>query len=419
MPEDGFCALGRDSRPTPNPGFLIIFAYHFPPENAVGGLRPFRFWKYLKRRGLECQVVTAAQGAGVSPGCEEVPDPFDTERGLGKVVELGIRKLFLPGAMGLRWSCRAREAAKRILQKRGGAGGVVFSSSPPLGSHLAAWQVVSRFHLPWIADFRDPIASNSSGRYSTFVRLFDLEKRIVRRSRFVLANTDTAADRLRALYPECADKVHLIWNGFDPEDRVRPEPVATHPYTLISHVGELYLGRTATPIIESIARLISQKRLKPDHVRLRLIGPADQRCLPDSSLLENGKTEGWLDLRNEKVPKREADKITGGSDGLLLLQPQSTLQVPGKLFEYLQIGRPILAYLARESPSERILALSGVPYRCVYPDGSPSEQDRVVAEFLAMPKANDATSAWFEEHFNAEHQTATLYDLVKRCLHRS
>jgi hypothetical protein len=135
--------------------------------------------------------------------------------------------------------------------------------------------------------------------------------------------------------------------------------------------------------------------------------------------LENGKTEGWLDLRNEKVPKREADKITGGSDGLLLLQPQSTLQVPGKLFEYLQIGRPILAYLARESPSERILALSGVPYRCVYPDGSPSEQDRVVAEFLAMPKANDATSAWFEEHFNAEHQTATLYDLVKRCLHRS
>jgi hypothetical protein len=152
---------------------------------------------------------------------------------------------------------------------------------------------------------------------------------------------------------------------------------------------------------------------------LRLIGPADAGCLPARSLLENAKSEGWLDLRNEKIPKWEADNITSGSDSLLLLQPQSTLQVPGKLFEYLQIGRPILAYLARESPSERILAQSGVPYRCVYPDNSPSELDRVVAEFLALPKANAATSPWFEEHFNAEHQTATLYDLIERCLHRS
>jgi hypothetical protein len=416
MLEDRLSALGRECLPAPNPGFLIVFAYHFPPENAIGGLRPFRFCKYLQRRGVDCQVVTAAHGAAVNPGCEEVPDPFDSKHDLGKVVEMGIRKLFLPGAMGIRWSCQAREAAKHILQKRSGVGGVVFSSSPPLGSHLAAWQAVSRFHLPWIADFRDPIASHSSDRYSTFVRLFDLERRIVRRSRFVLTNTDTSADRLRALYPEFADKVHLIWNGFDPEDRVRPEPVTARPYTLISHVGQLYLGRTATPIIESIARLISQKRLKSNDVRLRLIGPADISCLPPSSLLEDGMREGWLDLRNEKIPKLEADGITAGSDSLLLLQPQSTLQVPGKLFEYLQMRRPILAYLARESPSERILARSGVPYRCIYPDNSPAEQDRVVAEFLAMPKAEVATSPWFEEHFNAEYQTATLYDLLKRCI---
>lgn len=415
MPKVRLSAKAPDSLSASTPGPLIIFAYHFPPENVIGGLRPFRFHKYLTRRGLECHVVTAAHGAAGTSKCREVPDPFETERDLGKLLELGIRKLFLPGATGIRWSCRAREAAESIIQKRRGSTAVVFSTSPPLGAHLAAWQMASRLHLPWIADFRDPIEGNSTNRYLTSVRFLGLERRIVRRCRFVIANTDTAADRLRALYPDYSDRVRVIWNGFDPEDGVHPEPIATRPYKLISHVGELYLGRTATPIVESIARLIAQKRLRPDNVRLRLIGPADVHCLPARSLLERAMTEGWLDLRNESIPKREANSIAGGSDGLLLLQGQSILQVPGKLFEYLQIGRPILAFLARESPSERILARSGIPYRCVYPDHDPSEQDRVVAEFLAMPRANAATSPWFEEQFNVERQTAVLQHLVEQC----
>ena len=115
----------------------------------------------------------------------------------------------------------------------------------------------------------------------------------------------------------------------------------------------------------------------------------------------------------ERIPQREALRIARSSDGLLLLQPQSTTQVPGKLFEYLQIGRPILAFIQPASPSERLIAQSGVPYRCVYPGRTPEAIDDAVAEFFSLPSTAVVANAWFEEQFNAENQTRKLDAIIR------
>ena len=39
---------------------ILIVAYYFPPGQEIGGARPYRFYKYLKRMGYECQVITAS-----------------------------------------------------------------------------------------------------------------------------------------------------------------------------------------------------------------------------------------------------------------------------------------------------------------------------------------------------------------------
>ena len=39
---------------------VLIFAYHFPPEPEIGAARPGRFYKYLKRMGYDCRIITAA-----------------------------------------------------------------------------------------------------------------------------------------------------------------------------------------------------------------------------------------------------------------------------------------------------------------------------------------------------------------------
>jgi len=118
---------------------------------------------------------------------------------------------------------------------------------------------------------------------------------------------------------------------------------------------------------------------------VRLIGPAETGALPNQEFLSRARDEGWLDLVTERIPQREALQIARSSNSLLLLQPQSTTQVPAKVFQYIQIGRPILAFIQPNSPAERLLERSGVPYRCVYPGSTPEAIDETVASFFDLP----------------------------------
>ena len=88
------------------------------------------------------------------------------------------------------------------------------------------------------------------------------------------------------------------------------------------------------------------------------------------------------------------------------------MQVPSKLFDYIRLGRPILALTTRNSPVERILSESGVPHRCLYPDLSDAEYDRRVLEFLRLPNTPVRASETFMTRFDARHQAENLASLI-------
>jgi glycosyltransferase involved in cell wall biosynthesis len=401
---------------------ILIFAYHFPPENTVGADRPVRFSKYLSRMGYTCRVFTAADQTGRdNTNVEYIPDPFLTQpsRGLGWQVERAVRKFFLPSEVGLRWSYLASRAASSYARAHLGARVTIFSTFPPLGTLLAGWQLARSEGFPWIVDFRDPI-SEKRFRNGTNLqkRIYPwLERAVARKADALIANTDAAKSGLLQRFPEFAGKIHSIWNGFDPEERILPLPVAAGDRRILTHTGELYDGRRVTPILESISRLIASGRLSSQRIRVRLIGSTSEGMLPDVEFLRRAHAEGWLDLITERIPRREALHAAQSSDSLLLLQPQSATQVPGKLFEYLQIGRPILAFVQRNSPAERLLERSGVPYRCIYPGDSPEAIDETIAGFFDLPSTAVLASPWFDERFNVEHQAHQLDEIV-RSLHK-
>jgi len=406
------------------PHLVLMFAYHYPPENAIGGERPFRFSKYLSRLGYTCRVFTAADQTGCEdPNTEFIADPFfaSPRHKLSWQFERAVRKVLLPGALGTHWCYQASNAAKRYLEKQPDARVTLFSTFPPVGSHLAAWQLARSTNFPWIADFRDPMSNESFGKSINAFQCWvdqSLEKILVRRADALIANTSGALARWQEKYPPLREKTHLIWNGFDPEDRLSPLASSSGDCRVLSHTGELYGGRNATPILESIARLIAAKRLPVGQVRVRLVGPVEDEALPNQEFLNCARNDGWLELITKKISKRDALQIARSSDSLLLLQPQSSIAVPGKLFEYLQIGRPILAFILPGSASQQLLERSGVPYRCVYPGSSPAAIDDTVVEFFHLPSVSVAANSWFEEQFSAVNQARTL-DAIIRGIQRS
>jgi Glycosyltransferase Family 4 len=402
--------------------WILLFAYHFPPENVIGAARPYRFHKYLQRQGYKCHVITAAKVSEMPElSAERVPDPFleSPRAGVGWHAERAVRKLLLPGTLGTQWALHAYRAGKRFLREHSGDRVVILSTFPPLATHLAAWQLSRRTGVPWIADYRDPLtglpAAARLGKHTQATyRLLD--RIFVRSASEVIANTDAAQHALRVRFPGEASKINLIWNGFDPEERLSPGALPSVPIRLLSHVGELYEGRNIAPLLESMARLIGQGRLFPGQFRVRLIGPAEPECLPTPEFTQAAQSRGWLEIVSDQRPKSEALQIARSSHTLLIVQPQSAIQVPGKVFEYLQIGRPILAYVPRESSVERLLGPAGIPFRCIYPDDPPTLVDDKIASFFELDPTPVKPSAWFEETFNAEAQTAALAQLVERFL---
>jgi glycosyltransferase involved in cell wall biosynthesis len=398
---------------------VLILAYHFPPENAIGAARPFRFYKYLSRMGFRCHVITAAPVASLPElDAETVSDPFITSprTGVGWHIERSIRKVVLPGATGSQWAVHAYRAALRFLEQNERRNATVFSTYPPLGTPLAAYWLKRRLGLPWIADFRDPMADNPGNLELTALTkptYRKLEQIFIRSADIVIANTDAAQQKLKEEYPDRSERLQLIWNGFDPEDRLHPLPALSEARRVLAHVGELYGGRDVSPVLRSIRRLIDSGRLSDRSFQVHLVGLVAPGSIPEPEFVAAAEREGWLKLEADRMPQAQARKLIQRSESLLLVQPQSAIQVPGKLFEYLQIGRPILAFVPPQSPVERILERSGVPYRCIYPNASEETFDGRVLEFLTCSSKGGQPNAWFEEEFNACRHAEKLGSLIR------
>jgi glycosyltransferase involved in cell wall biosynthesis len=391
---------------------LLLIAYYFPPDQAIGGARPYRFYKYLKQLGYDCQVLTAAPQKETLPDVHFVEDPLREKprQGVGGQLERVSWKFFLRGHLALGWSASVVRTAQALLATRPAT---ILSTSPPVGTHLAAWRLARLFGVRWIADFRDPIDS-AGGEKAPFQRFVAprLERRILRRADIVLANTDTMSEQWKRQHPGLEGKLHVLWNGFDPDDKIDSYPLPDRSRKVWSHVGELYAGRNLRPFFDAIDRLIRKGSLSPEDVLLKQVGDTEAACLPETARSEEAAAQGWFSIQ-QAVPAKEARKIALDSDGLVLIQPQTFVQVPGKLFEYLRLGRPILAYILRDSPIEKILSQADVPYVCAYPENTASEMEAAILRFRdRMGREPASPGLWFEERFAAPAQAQILDRLI-------
>ncbi len=401
---------------------VILIAYYFPPAPEIGGLRPFRFYKYLKRIGYECHVITASeQGKDCPPDVMVVPDELRAvwegaasgPRSARANKELLVRKLMFPGHIGILWARDVAARCRMIVREHPQEKFVLFSTYPPLGALLAGLMTRVREKIPWIADFRDPISGVETELLAMRTRFWNraLEGFTFRTAQAVLANAEAAAAVWRGRYPTAEQKLHVIWNGFDPESDLRPRAIPARIQKLIVHAGALYHGRNPNAIVESLARLRAKRTPEALSANVLLLGSIDAKAGVNRALCEQAQRDDWLELR-PTVPRDESQRLMEEADGLLLVQPQSQVQVPGKLFEYICIGRPILALVPRSSAVEEILQKAAMPHVCIYTDDSAETTDDKLVKYLQLPNTPTPANDWFRNTFNAENQTAQLASIV-------
>jgi glycosyltransferase involved in cell wall biosynthesis len=398
---------------------LLMLAYHFPPETKIGAARPYRFARYLEQSGCTVSVVSAAASAD---GLGRIAARASDDRRPGTMVRSTsallrfIERQAMPYRDYLPWVPHAVAAASARLEAEPDQ--VLFSTSPPVATHLAALALKWTHGLPWIADFRDPLWGNPT-RTARRAAMVDplLECLVFQNADAVIANTDAVAALWARRYPRWASKIHVIWNGFDPEDRIESTPRPQRAERVIAHVGELYGTRTPVPLAASLQRLLAAGELQAGSIQLRLVGPIDDgvRRAMDRPALHHLQERCQLHVDDRAVPQAEARQEMLRADWLVVLDlhgERAGLQLPAKVFDYVRACRPILALTSPGSATERVLARSGAAYACIDPAAPPAVMDAQVASFLRQPSTSCAPSPAFWAEFDARHQTAALARII-------
>jgi glycosyltransferase involved in cell wall biosynthesis len=228
----------------------------------------------------------------------------------------------------------------------------IFSSGPFWTNHLVGFALSYLTGLPWIAHFRDPWVAGSwetptSGIAAPINKW--LERLIVTRATAVVGVTEEHAAAFRQTYPRLpADKFAAVPNGYDngewsdlPAGMRRDEK--SEGKFLIVYAGKFYIERDPQPLFRALKILIDSGEIAREKIQVDLVG----WCATSEgrSVREMAVDYGVSDCVNILGPRHRPEtlrRITE-ADLLLLLAERFVIQIPGKTYEYLRAGRPILA----------------------------------------------------------------------------
>ena len=336
---------------------LLMIAYHFPPLAGSSGIqRTLRFVQHLPAFGWEPIVLTAHPRAYERTSNDLLPEvsantvvqrafALDTAR------HLSICGRY-PGFLArpdrwMSWRWGAVAAGMQLIQRYQPT--ALWSTYPIATAHQIGAILHQRSGLPWVADFRDPMAQEGYPEDPKVWRSFRaIEETVFQQAACCVFTSPGAIRDYRERYPDLPpERFALIENGYDDEsftgldsNAAAKGPLNPGKVTLL-HSGIIYPSeRDPTALFQALGGLLQAGRLDPSHFVLRLRATAHDEWLK-SLAAEHGVAE-VLDLASP-LPYREALEEMLRADGLLVLQAANcNAQIPAKLYEYLRAGRPIL-----------------------------------------------------------------------------
>nr|WP_295080128.1 glycosyltransferase [uncultured Roseateles sp.] len=356
-----------------------MIAYHFPPLAGSSGIqRTLRFAQHLPAHGWQPLVLSANPRAYPSTSTDllgEIPPDLVVRRAfaLDTARQLSIFGRY-PGWMARpdRWLSWRFDAVRQGLQMiERYQPDLIWSTFPIATAHVIAADLQRQSGLPWVADFRDPMAHDEYPRDPKIWRSYRrVEQMVFDQAKHCTFTTPGALEYYRQRYPHRADDISLLENGYDESSFLAAEkklaaaglgpgsPKSAGPLILL-HSGIVYpWERDPRPLFAALARLAGSGQIGADQLRLRFRGSAHEQ-----DLSQMAAAAGVLDFIElcPPLPYEDALAEMMSVDALLLLQAANcNTQVPAKLYEYLRANRPVLALTDAAGDTARSLKAAGL-----------------------------------------------------------
>lgn len=232
---------------------------------------------------------------------------------------------------------------------------VIVSTGPPHSMHLIALELKKDLGIKWVADFRDPWTNIDFYKELMLSSWADkkhkaLEQEVLRTADLSLTIGYTMTEEMKALG---ATRVETITNGFDQEDFPESNIELDEKFS-ISHIGTFTPSRNHVGFWKALSELKTENTEFAGKLVIRTVGVVDHAVA--ESIKEFGLEENWE--RISYVSHEEVLAYQRSSKVLLVAinnTPNATGILPGKFFEYMASGRPILAIGPKKSDIGTVL----------------------------------------------------------------
>lgn len=355
---------------------VLMVAYHFPPLAGSSGIqRTLRFVQHLPKFGWEPVVLSADPRAYERTSNDlmaEVPGSVIVKRSfaLDTARHLSISGRYV-AAMArpdrwVSWKIAAVRDGLRMIRKLKPS--VIWTTYPIATAHLIGAELHRKTGLPWIADFRDPMAQDGyPSDPATWSAYKKIEESATKNAAFCIFTTPGAASLYKERYPEASERIVVLENGYDEEtfasqeqDNKSVTPLNPGIVTLL-HSGIVYPEeRDPTQLFAAIRKLKDSGELKENRLRIRFRAAVHDDLL--NALGAQYDVAEYIELC-PPIPYRDALAEMLRADVLLVMQAANcNAQIPAKIYEYLRAGRPIAALTDLPGDTAGLLRNAGVDW---------------------------------------------------------
>lgn len=381
---------------------VLMVAYQFPPVGGSGVQRSAKFAKYLPLFDWEPVVLTRdTNKMTLRDESLEKEIPAHTEiirtpaydltvlpSILNKAGKFVAWKLLIPDGEVL-WMKKTLKACLNRLAK--GDIKAVYTTSYPYSDHLIGLEVKKHFpELLWLADFRDewtnnPYLLDKPHPVYRMKKEKTMEQKVLSKADILITNTPVMKDNFVRLNPglHLEERMMVIPNGYDSEDFGSKDRMDTrNSMFTITYTGALYGRRKPDLILEAVGNLVRSEMVEKDKIRVRFIGSFKNDIL--QALVDKNGLSGCVEAFSY-MDHDECLKNMLSSDAMLLIEgggPGSEAFYTGKIFEYIQTGKPILAVIPEKGAAAGIIRDTRTGLVCHW-----SEVKAIENGFLALYKA--------------------------------
>jgi glycosyltransferase involved in cell wall biosynthesis len=349
-----------------------MVAYHFPPLAGSSGIqRTLRFVQQLPASGWQPLVLTANSRAFERCSADlDAEVPFDCVVRRAFALDTARHLAFFGRYVAAlarpdRWATWKYDAVRQGLRMiREFKPDIIWSTYPIATAHIIGAELARRSGLPWVADFRDPMAQEGyPADPKTWAHFSAIEQSAMQGASLNTFTTPGAARMYRERYPEAASRITVIENGYD-EDSFEGTssaprvPLNPGSVTLL-HSGIVYPSeRDPTALFVALGRIKRSGQLLPGAVKLRFRASAHDDLLTGLAAIHG--VQAFIEVL-PPVTYREALQEMLQADALLVMQgPGCNAQIPAKIYEYLRSQRPILGLTDPSGDTAGVLRDSGI-----------------------------------------------------------